>query len=83
MGTTWFSWPRGGRKLGIIGMGRIGQAFAKRAIAGMDIQYCNRRPLPQHIENELDATFIPDINQIASSSDVLSLIVLLLQKRII
>ncbi len=63
-----------GRKLGIIGMGRIGQAFAKRAIAfGMDIQYCNRRPLPQPIENELDATFIPDINQIASSSDVLSL----------
>ena len=63
-----------GRKLGIIGMGRIGQAFAKRAIAfGMDIQYCNRRPLPQHIENELDATYIPDINQIASSSDVLSL----------
>ena len=47
-------------KLGIIGIGRIGQAFAKRAIAfGMDIQYCNRHPVPPHIENELEATFIP------------------------
>lgn len=63
-----------GKKLGIIGMGRIGQAFAKRALAfGMQIQYANRTRLPLDIEKELKATFIPDINELASQSDILSL----------
>jgi len=63
-----------GKKLGIIGMGRIGQAFAKRAVAfGMEIQYFNRNRLSNELERELGATFISSVNEIASSSDVLSL----------
>lgn len=63
-----------GKKLGIAGMGRIGQAFAHRARAfGMDILYNNRSPLPTQIESALDATFISDIRELARISDVLSL----------
>ncbi len=62
------------KKLGIIGMGRIGQAFAHRAKAfGMEIYYHNRNRIERSIEEELNATFIPDLEQIASESDVLSL----------
>ncbi|MEX0723387.1 MAG: D-glycerate dehydrogenase [Gracilimonas sp.] len=63
-----------GRKLGIIGMGRIGQAFAHRARAfGMDISYHNRSRVSPGIEDELDATYIADHKELVRESDALSL----------
>jgi glyoxylate reductase len=63
-----------GKKLGIVGMGRIGQSFASRAKAfGMDIAYHNRSPLPSEIENNLDATYVESLEELAATSDVLSL----------
>lgn len=62
------------KKLGIIGMGRIGQAFAHRAKAfGMSIFYSNRSRLSSDIEAELNATFVEDYRELAQQSDVLSL----------
>src|SRR6201994_3288762 len=55
---TWMLGHRiSGKRLGIIGMGRIGQAVARRARAfGLQIHYHNRRRLPPKVEEELDAT---------------------------
>jgi glyoxylate reductase len=62
------------RTLGIIGMGRIGQAFAKRAKAfGMKIIYHNRTPIDPETENELQAEYIKDHKELARRADVLSL----------
>lgn len=62
------------KKLGIFGMGRIGQAFAHRAKAfGMQILYTNRSKLPTNIEKELNATYVPSLEELAQQSDVLSL----------
>lgn len=62
----------GGRRLGILGMGRIGQAVAARARGfGMAIHYSNRRRLPPDLE--LGATFHADADDLAAHSDVLSL----------
>lgn len=62
-----------GKTLGIFGMGRIGQAVARRAIAfGMNIIYNNRRPLEQSIENEYKAKFV-DFESLISQSDVISI----------
>src|SRR6186713_1963130 len=47
-----------GKRLGIIGMGRIGQAVARRAKAfGLQIHYHNRRRVAEEVEQELDATY--------------------------
>lgn len=63
-----------GRTLGIIGMGRIGQAFAHRAKAfGMNIMYNNRTKLDSSIEKDLEAKYISNPLQLARQSDVLSL----------
>lgn len=63
-----------GKNLGIVGMGRIGKAFATRAKAfGMNIFYHNRSPIPGTDEKELEATFIDTIEELAQRSDVLSL----------
>ena len=60
--------------LGIVGMGRIGQAVAKRARAmGMDIIYHNRNQLPAEIEQKFDASYCSDINTLAEQADILSL----------
>jgi glyoxylate reductase len=62
------------RTLGIIGMGRIGQAFAHRARAfGMNIIYHNRTRVDEEIEQELNAEFIAGHKELAQRADVLSL----------
>jgi glyoxylate reductase len=63
----------GGRRLGIIGMGRIGQALARRAAAfGMQIHYHNRRRLRPEIEAELGATYWESLDQMVARMDVIS-----------
>jgi len=62
-----------GARLGIIGMGRIGTAVARRARPfGMDVVYHNRRPVDAALEEELGAQFMP-LDELLSSSDVVSL----------
>ncbi|MEM8957496.1 MAG: D-glycerate dehydrogenase [Pseudomonadota bacterium] len=63
----------GGRRLGILGMGRIGQAVARRAKAfGMQIHYHNRRRVAAEIETELGATYWDDLDAMVSRVDILS-----------
>ncbi|ALG89277.1 2-hydroxyacid dehydrogenase [Rhodovulum sp. NI22] len=63
----------GGRRLGILGMGRIGQAVARRARAfGMQIHYHNRRRLRPEIEDELEATWWESLDQMVSRVDFIS-----------
>src|SRR3989440_11659957 len=53
-----------GKRLGIIGMGRIGQAVARRAKAfGLQIHYHNRKPVHPQIERELSATYWDSLDQ--------------------
>lgn len=62
-----------GRQLGIVGMGQIGIATARRAKAfGMKIAYTRRSPLEDHVIKELDATFMT-MDELIESSDVVSL----------
>ncbi|WP_075216527.1 2-hydroxyacid dehydrogenase [Mongoliimonas terrestris] len=63
-----------GKRLGIIGMGRIGQAVARRALAfGMSIHYHNRRRLPHEIEEKLEATWWESLDQMLARMDVISI----------
>lgn len=63
-----------GKKLGIIGMGRIGQAVARRANAfGLGVHYHNRRPVSAPIENELGARYWPDLNEMLNAVDIVSI----------
>jgi glyoxylate reductase len=62
-----------GKRLGIIGMGRIGQAVARRARAfGLQIHYHNRRKLSRKIEEELDATYWESLDQMLARMDIIS-----------
>lgn len=62
-----------GKRLGIIGMGRIGTAVARRAKAfGMQIHYHNRRRVAASIEEELDATYWDSLDQMLARMDVVS-----------
>jgi len=62
-----------GNQLGIVGMGDIGQALARRAKAfGMKIAYSNRRPVAPQLEAELGAQFM-SMEELLSTSDVVSL----------
>jgi glyoxylate reductase len=62
-----------GRQLGIVGMGQIGIATARRAKAfGMSIAYTRRTPLEDHVIEELDAKFMT-MDELIESSDVISL----------
>ncbi len=64
----------GGKRLGIVGMGRIGQAVAHRARAfGMDVVYHNRHRLPQSVETVFGARFEPDLERLFTESDILTL----------
>ncbi len=62
-----------GKRLGIIGMGRIGQAVARRARAfGMSIHYHNRRRVAPRIEEELGATYWESLDQMLARMDIVS-----------
>ena len=64
----------GGKTLGIVGMGRIGQAVARRARAfGLAIHYHNRHRLPQVVEAELGATFHADLDDLLRTADIVTL----------
>jgi glyoxylate reductase len=63
----------GGKRLGILGMGRIGQAVARRAkVFGMQVHYHNRKRLRPEIEKELEATYWESLDQMVSRMDVIS-----------
>ncbi len=62
-----------GKRLGIVGMGRIGQAVARRAKAfGLQIHYHNRRRAAPHIEEELNATYWESLDQMLARMDIIS-----------
>ncbi len=79
--TAWVGWSPTwmlghriwGKRLGIIGMGRIGQAVARRAKAfGLQIHYHNRRRLPEAVEQEVEATYWDSLDQMISRMDIVS-----------
>ena len=62
-----------GKRLGIIGMGRIGQAVARRARGfGLSIHYHNRKAVHPDIERELEATYWDSLDQMLSRMDIIS-----------
>jgi glyoxylate reductase len=62
-----------GKRLGIVGMGRIGQAVARRAQAfGLKIHYHNRRRVAPRIEAELNATYWESLDQMLMRMDIIS-----------
>src|SRR5580692_1563338 len=71
---TWMLGHRiGGKRLGIIGMGRIGQAVARRARPfGLQIHYHNRRRVAPKIEAELEATYWESLDQMLARMDIIS-----------
>jgi len=63
-----------GRTLGIVGMGRIGEAVAQRSRAfGMKIHYHNRKRASAEIERELEATYWPDLDRMIPEMDIVSI----------
>ena len=64
----------GGKRLGIVGMGRIGQAVARRASGfGLSIVYHNRRQLPPAVEETLRATYVADLDDLIRECDIITL----------
>ena len=64
----------GGKKLGILGLGRIGQAVAQRARAfGLQIHYHGRHRVPEVLEAQLGATFHADLDSMLSAVDILTI----------
>ena len=62
-----------GKRLGIVGMGRIGQAVARRAKAfGLSIHYHNRKRLPANVEDQLEATYWESLDQMLARMDIVS-----------
>ncbi|MDH5748332.1 MAG: D-glycerate dehydrogenase [Rhodospirillales bacterium] len=63
-----------GKRLGIIGMGRIGQALARRAKGfGLSVHYHNRHRVHEEIENELEATYWESLDQMLARMDIISI----------
>ena len=63
-----------GKRLGIVGMGRIGQAVARRARAfGLQIHYHNRRRVPSDVEKSLEATYWDSLDQMLARMDIISI----------
>ncbi|HEX3755525.1 MAG TPA: D-glycerate dehydrogenase [Rhizomicrobium sp.] len=71
---TWMLGKRlQGKRLGIVGMGRIGQAVARRARAfGLQIHYHNRKRVHSEIEQELEATYWDSLDQMLARMDIVS-----------
>jgi glyoxylate reductase len=71
---TWMMGRRiTGKRLGIIGMGRIGQAVARRARAfGLQIHYHNRKPVSPRIAEELEATYWESLDQMLGRTDIIT-----------
>src|ERR1700681_2078475 len=71
---TWMLGRRiGGKRLGIIGMGRIGQAVARRARAfGLQVHYHKRRRVAAKIEASLEATYWESLDQMLARMDIIS-----------
>jgi glyoxylate reductase len=71
---TWMLGRRiAGKRLGIVGMGDIGQAVARRARAfGLSIHYYNRNRLPAHLEEELEATYWESLDQMLARMDIVT-----------
>lgn len=71
---TWMLGHRvSGKRLGIVGMGRIGQAVARRARGfNMSIHYHNRRPVHPDVEAELEATYHESLDQMLSRMDFIT-----------
>ena len=64
----------GGKALGIVGLGRIGQAVARRARAfGLSIHYHNRHRLPKVVEAELGAQWHPHLDEMLGAIDILTI----------
>jgi glyoxylate reductase len=62
-----------GKRLGIVGMGRIGMALARRAKGfGLSVHYHNRRPVPEDVENALEATHWESLDQMLARMDIVS-----------
>jgi len=62
-----------GKRLGIVGMGRIGQALARRARGfGLAIHYHNRRRVAPAVEDELEATYWDSLDQMLARMDIIS-----------
>jgi glyoxylate reductase len=72
---TWMLGRRlSGKQLGIVGMGRIGQAVARRARAfGLSVHYHNRKPVAKRIEQSLDANYCESLDQMLARVDVVTL----------
>ena len=63
-----------GKRLGIVGMGRIGQAVAARARAfGLSIHYHNRKRLPEGVERQYEATWWPTLEAMLGRVDIVSI----------
>lgn len=63
-----------GKALGVIGLGRVGEAIARRARAfGLSVHYHNRKPINPHIEDELGARYWPDLDAMLRHVDIVSI----------
>jgi glyoxylate reductase len=72
---TWMLGERlRGKRLGIVGMGRIGEAVARRARPfGLAVHYHNRKPVRAHVETELEATYWENLDQMLPRVDIISI----------
>jgi glyoxylate reductase len=66
--------PHHGKRLGIVGMGRIGLAVARRARAfGLQVHYHNRRPVSARTEEELQATYWESLDRMLARMDIVTI----------